>query len=181
MNTIEWFLEYIAIERKYSNRTVEAYRDDLRGFCASVGWEPEDFDPSHVDESDIKAWMIAMLDEGKSPRSIKRYLSSLRSFYKFMLRVGIVDKDITRKIVSPKEDKPLPVFFRESEMQEAIAYETQADDFESVRNCLIIEMLYQTGMRQAEMLGLTDSDIDLVQGQIRIFGKRKKERIVPVL
>ena len=177
---IERFLEYIAIERKYSNRTVEAYRDDLRDFCAFLGWEIADFDPSRVDEGDIKTWMIDLLDHGKSPRSIKRYLSSLRSFYKFMLRTGVVTKDVTRKVIAPKVDKPLPVFFKESEMQRAIAYEAQADDFESIRDCLIIEMLYQTGMRQAEMLGLTDSDIDLVQGQVRIFGKRKKERIVPI-
>lgn len=177
---LQRFLDYIAIERKYSNRTVEAYRDDLHAFCEYLNVDPNAYDPKIVDEGDIRGWLIALLDKGQSPRSIKRYLSSLRSFYKFMLRVGVVDKDITRKIVSPKEDKPLPVFFKESEMERAIAYESQADDFESIRNCLIIEMLYQTGMRQAEMLGLTDSDIDLRQGQIRIFGKRKKERIVPV-
>ena len=180
MNTIERFLEYIAIERKYSNRTVESYRDDLRDFSRFLGWEPEDYNPADVDDGDIKEWMIHLLDEGKSPRSIKRYLSSLRSFYKFMLRVGIVNKDITRKVIAPKVDKPLPVFFKESEMQRATAYEAEADDFESIRDCLIIEMLYQTGARQAEILGLTDSDIDLVQGQVRIFGKRKKERIVPI-
>ncbi len=177
---IQRFLDYIAIERKYSNRTVEAYRDDLYAFCAYLNLDPKEYDPKIVDENDIRGWLIELLDEKKSPRSVKRYLSSLRSFYKFMLRVGAVDKDITRKIVSPKENKPLPVFFKESEMQQALAYESQADDFESVRNCLIIEMLYQTGMRQAEMLGLTDSDIDLSQRQIRIFGKRKKERIVPI-
>lgn len=174
------FLEYIAIERKYSNRTVEAYRDDLRDFCRFLGWEPEEFNPGEVDENDIKMWMIDLLENGKSPRSIKRYLSSLRSFYKFMLRTGVVTKDITRKVIAPKVDKPLPVFFKESEMQRAIAYEAEADDFESIRDCLIIEMLYQTGARQAEILGLTDGDIDLVQGQVRIFGKRKKERIVPI-
>lgn len=180
MNTIERFLEYIAIERKYSNRTVEAYRDDLRDFCAFLNWTPEEFDPTQIDESEIKMWMISLLDEGKSPRSIKRYLSSLRSFYKFMLRTGVVTKDVTRKVIAPKVDKPLPVFFKESEMQRAVAYEAEADDFESIRDCLIIEMLYQTGMRQAEMLGLQDQDVDLVQGQVRIFGKRKKERIVPI-
>ena len=177
---IQKFLDYIAIERKYSTRTVEAYRDDLRDFCHFLGCEIADFNPNEVDESDIKTWMIDLLDNGKSPRSIKRYLSSLRSFYKFMLRTGVVTKDVTRKVIAPKVDKPLPVFFKESEMQRAIAYETQADDFESIRDCLIIEMLYQTGMRQAEMLGLTDNDVDLVQGQVRIFGKRKKERIVPI-
>ena len=174
------FLDYIAIERKYSNRTVEAYRDDLRDFCAFVGWQPEDFDPKQIDEHDIRAWMIDMLDNGKSPRSVKRYLSSLRSFYKFMLRIGAIDKDVTRKVIAPKVDKPLPVFFKEGEMQRAAEYEAEADDFESIRDCLIIEMLYQTGMRQAEMLGLTDADVDIVQGQVRIFGKRRKERIVPI-
>ena len=177
---IAHFLDYIAIERKYSNRTVEAYRDDLRDFCAFLGWEPKEFDPTQVDESDIKQWMISLLDGGKSPRSIKRYLSSLYSFYKFLLRTGAVKRDITRKVIAPKVDKPLPVFFKESEMQRAVAYEADADDFESIRDCLIIEMLYQTGMRQAEMLGLKDSDIDVKQGQVRIFGKRKKERIVPI-
>ena len=180
MNTIERFLEYIAIERKYSNRTVESYRDDLRDFCRFLELKPEEYNPTEVDDGDIKEWMIHLLDDGKSPRSIKRYLSSLRSFYKFMLRVGIVNKDITRKVIAPKVDKPLPVFFKESEMQRATAYEAEADDFESIRDCLIIEMLYQTGARQAEILGMTDSDIDLVQGQVRIFGKRKKERIVPI-
>lgn len=177
---VQRFLDYIAIERKYSNRTVEAYRDDIYAFCAYINVDPNEYDPTIVDEADIRGWLIELLDQHHSPRSIKRYLSSLRSFYKFMLRVGIIKKDITRKIIAPKEDKPLPVFFRESEMEQATAYETQADDFESCRNSLIIEMLYQTGMRQAEMLGLTDSDIDLHQGQIRIFGKRRKERIVPM-
>lgn len=177
---VQRFLDYIAIERKYSNRTVEAYRDDIYAFCAYINVDPNEYDPTIVDEADIRGWLIELLDQHHSPRSIKRYLSSLRSFYKFMLRVGIIKKDITRKIITPKEDKPLPVFFRESEMEQATAYDTQADDFESCRNSLIIEMLYQTGMRQAEMLGLTDSDIDLHQGQIRIFGKRRKERIVPM-
>jgi len=177
---VQRFLDYIAIERKYSNRTVEAYRDDIYAFCAYINVDPNEYDPTIVDEADIRGWLIELLDQHHSPRSIKRYLSSLRSFYKFMLRVGIINKDITRKIIAPKEDKPLPVFFRESEMEQATAYDTQADDFESCRNSLIIEMLYQTGMRQAEMLGLTDSDIDLHQGQIRIFGKRRKERIVPM-
>lgn len=177
---VQRYLDYIAIERKYSNRTVEAYRDDIYAFCAYINVDPNEYDPTIVDEADIRGWLIELLDQHHSPRSIKRYLSSLRSFYKFMLRVGIINKDITRKVIAPKEDKPLPVFFRESEMEQATAYETQADDFESCRNSLIIEMLYQTGMRQAEMLGLTDSDIDLLQGQIRIFGKRRKERIVPM-
>ena len=182
---IPHFLDYIAIERKYSPRTVEAYRDDLRDFCAFLAWSPEEYNPEDVDETDVKEWMLDMLEQQhQSPRSVKRKLSALRSFYKFLLRQGKIRKDITARVIPPKADKPLPVFFREEEMEAALAGEdTQHSTLNtqhSQRDDLIIEMLYQTGMRQAELLGLTDADIDLEQGQIRIFGKRRKERIVPI-
>ena len=174
---IQHFLDYIAIERKYSQRTVEAYHDDLRDFCRFMGWEMEDFDPGQVDETDVKSWMLDMLEEQhQSPRSVKRKLSALRSFYKYLLRQGIVKKDITARVISPKTDKPLPVFFREEEMNRAL---DNAEDL-SPRDELILSLLYQTGMRQAELLNLTDADFDLAQGQVRIFGKRRKERIVPI-
>lgn len=183
---IQHFLDYIAIERKYSPRTVEAYRDDLRDLCRFLGWEPEEFNPAQLDETDVKEWMLDLLEEQhQSPRSVKRKLSALRSLYKFLLRQGKVPKDITARIIPPKADKPLPVFFRPSEMEAAERKSDEriadnGDDFESVRDALIIEVLYQTGMRQAELLGLQDNDWDLTQGQVRIFGKRRKERVVPV-
>ena len=189
---IQHFLDYIAIERKYSPRTVEAYRDDLRDFCAFLACEPDAYDPADVDETDVKNWMLDMLEkQHQSPRSVKRKLSALRSFYKFLLRQGKVRRDITARVTPPKADKPLPVFFREEEMKaalsnsEAVCQRSGLSAKRSVsetvlRDDLIISMLYQTGMRQAELLGLTDADIDLQQGQIRIFGKRRKERIVPI-
>ena len=189
---IQHFLDYIAIERKYSPRTVEAYRDDLRDFCAFLACTPDAYDPADVDETDVKNWMLDMLEkQHQSPRSVKRKLSALRSFYKFLLRQGKVRRDITARVTPPKADKPLPVFFREEEMKaalsnsEAVCQRSGLSAKRSVsetvlRDDLIISMLYQTGMRQAELLGLTDADIDLQQGQIRIFGKRRKERIVPI-
>ena len=182
---IQHFLDYIAIERKYSPRTVEAYRDDLRDFCRFLDRTPEEYDPAGVDETDVKEWMLDLLEkQHQSPRSVKRKLSALRSFYKFLLRQGKVRKDITARVLPPKADKPLPVFFREEEMKAALEKEdTQHSTLntqQSQRDNVIISLLYQTGMRQAELLGLTDADIDLQQGQIRIFGKRRKERIVPI-
>ena len=183
---IQHFLDYIAIERKYSQRTVEAYHDDLRDFCRFMGWGIEEFDPNQVGESDVKLWMLDMIEQQhQSPRSVKRKLSALRSFYKFLLRQKKVTRDITARIIPPKADKPLPVFFRQEEMEaeERKSGERIADSdnsYEAIRDGLIIEMLYQTGMRQAELLGLTDADLDLQQGQVRIFGKRRKERIVPI-
>lgn len=179
---IQHFLDYIAIERKYSQRTVEAYHDDLRDFCRFMGWEIEDFQPDEVDETDVKGWMLDMIEQQhQSPRSVKRKLSALRSFYKFLLRQKRVRRDITARIIPPKADKPLPVFFREEEMARAQELAVaQGDDYKTIRDNLIIALLYQTGMRQAELLGLRDGDFDLDQGQVRIFGKRRKERIVPI-
>ena len=188
---IQHFLDYIAIERKYSQRTVEAYRDDLRDFCRFLGWEPEEFNPAEVGEDDVKMWMLDMLEEQhQSPRSVKRRLSALHSFYKWLLRQGKVQKDVTARVIAPKADKPLPVFFREEEMQRALSNSPkdglttgsvpQLPTTNDLRDNLIISLLYQTGMRQAELLGLTDADFDLTQGQVRIFGKRRKERVVPI-
>ena len=194
---IQHFLDYIAIERKYSPRTVEAYRDDLRDFGRFMGWSAKGADPlvvsaeqvRKVGEDDVKTWMLEMLEKEKqSPRSVKRKLSALRSFYRFLLRTGKVARGVTARVVPPKADKPLPVFFRPAEMEAALAPSgspiegerfVDGESFENLRDLLIIEMLYQTGMRQAEMLGLQDKDLDLQQGQVRIFGKRRKERIVP--
>lgn len=186
---IQKFLDYIAIEKRYSPRTVSEYHDDLYAWCDFLRVDAQSFDPETVTDADVRDWMIDMLDRGLSPRSVKRRLSALRSFYKFMLRVGLVHVDITRTVITPKADKPLPVFFRESEMESFKRISSRNADcseqnpvkqFEALRNYLIIEMLYQTGMRRAEMIGLTDNDVDTKQAQIRVFGKRRKQRIIPI-
>ena len=186
---IKRFLDYIAIEKRYSERTVKEYGDDLKAWCAFLGWELEEFDPSALDESDIKGWMIHMLDNGVSARSVKRRLSAVKSLYRFLLSTGVVRVNITGKVLMPKTDKPLPVFFKESEMlafksrNVMPAYDEGMDKeewLEQMRDYLVVEMLYQTGMRRAELAGLKDDDVDLSAGQVRVFGKRKKERLVPL-
>lgn len=185
---IKRFLDYIAIEKRYSVRTVREYGDDLKAWCTFLGWDVADFDPSKLCAEDVKLWMIDMLDNGQSPRSVKRRLSAVKSLYKFLLRVGLVQVDITRSIVAPKTDKPLPLYFREGDMQavkanQARDWNDEMSDEEQLvhmRDYLIVEMLYQTGMRRAELVGLKDTDVDTRQQQIRVFGKRAKERIVPM-
>ena len=182
---INRFLDYITYEKNYSRRTVGTYRDDLVEFCEFIGTKPEAFDPNQVRESDIKSWVIHLMESGRNgkrnaPRSVKQKVAALHSLYRFLLRIGAVKRDITLRIQTPKLDKPLPAFFKPSEMQRATAYEQSADDNESIRDNLIVEMLYQTGMRQAEMLALTDEQVDTQAGQIRVFGKRRKERLIPI-
>lgn len=178
---IEHFLTYLEVEKRYSPCTVTAYRNDLSEFCGWLGWTIDEYNPAEVTEGDVKEWIVHLMEENNnSPRSVKQKLAALHSLYRFLLRTGKVDKDITLRVHAPKTDKPLPVFFKPAEMEAAAAFDHDADDEESIRNCLIIQMLYQTGMRRAEMAGLKDSDIDTLQGQIRVFGKRSKERIIPI-
>ena len=178
---VEPFLTYLEVEKHYSPCTVQTYRNDLAEFCEWLGWTTDEYDPAEVTEGDVKEWIVHLMEEKKnSPRSVKQKLAALHSLYRFLLRTGKVDKDITLRVQAPKTDKPLPVFFKPSEMEAATAFDHDADDRESLRNCLIIQMLYQTGMRRAEMAGLKDSDIDTREGQIRVFGKRSKERIIPI-
>ena len=186
---IQRFLDYIAIEKRYSERTVKEYGDDLRAWCAFLGWSVEDFDPEELDSEDVKSWMMHMLDSGQSPRSVKRRLSAVKSLYRFLLSLGLVKVNITRTVIVPKVDKPLPMFFRESEM-EAFKEQNKVPSYEEgmnkiewlelMRDYLVVELLYQTGMRRAELAALNDNDVDVKGRQIRVFGKRKKERIVPM-
>ena len=186
---IKRFLDYIAIEKRYSPRTVKEYGDDLRAWCAFLGWTLEEFDPKEVDAEDVKRWMMQMLEAGQSPRSVKRRLSAVKSLYRFLLGLGLVKVNITSMVILPKVDKPLPIFFRESEMEafkeqnKVPSYEEgmdKADWLEAMRDYLLVEMLYQTGMRRAELAALEDKDVDVQGRQIRVFGKRRKERMVPI-
>ena len=186
---IRRFLDYIAIEKRYSERTVKEYGDDLKLFCEFLGWTVEEFDPKELDAEDVKGWMIHMLDAGQSPRSVKRRLSALKSLYRFLLGLGVVKVNITSTVIMPKVDKPLPIYFRESEM-EAFKKENKVPSYddgmdkaewlELMRDYLVVELLYQTGMRRAELAALEDKDVDVIGKQIRVFGKRKKERVVPM-
>ena len=176
---ISAFIDYIRVERRYSEHTVRAYEQDLQEFCSFIKCKPEEWEPCRTTTDDVRLWLVDMLDKGASVRTVRRKMSSLRSYYKYLLRLGKVESDITRSVITPRVSKPLPVFFKEKEMERAEEQMEWSDDFRSLRDSLVIEMLYETGMRRAELVGLTDADIDLSQQQVRVFGKRRKERIVP--
>lgn len=175
---INQFLHYIELEKHYSAHTVLAYKNDLLQFCAYMGVAPELLNPTLVTESDIRNWVMDLLEQ-ESPRSVNRKLSSLKSYWRFCIKMGITDTNILKKIISPKTKKPLPAFYKESEMNEALAYEWAGDDFESIRDNLIIRIFYETGIRRAELIGLKDSDIDMAEKTIKVLGKRNKQRIIP--
>ena len=173
------FLDYLQYERNYSGETVKAYRDDICQFEAFLNEESECMAPSDVVTESVREWIVSLMDRGYTSTSINRKLSALRSFYKFLLRRGDVSIDPLRKIVPPKNKKPLPSFLKESEMDRLLDETDFGEGFKGCRDRMIISMFYVTGVRLSELIGLDDNDIDFSASLIKVTGKRNKQRLVP--
>ena len=177
MKQVNSFLRYLATVKHYSVHTVTSYQNDLEQFMAFCNL-PEGQIPDH---HNIREWIVALMNKGISARSVNRKISSLKSFYRFLIREGITDINPVKKVFMPKTDKKLPVFVHETSMHHLLDDVSFGDDFEGIRNRLIIEMLYFTGMRVNEMVGLKTSDVNLHEFSLKVLGKRNKERIIPLI
>ena len=174
------FLRYLLYELNRSEKTVIAYGTDLRDFEGYLKKNNVEADFTKVDSNRIRGWVISLMDEdGCSPASVNRKLSSLRSFYRFLLRKGLVKVDPMRKIVGPKKKKPLPSFVREEDMDRLLDEMPFDDGFEGRRDRMILEVFYATGMRLSELIGLNDVDVDISARLIKVKGKRDKQRLIP--
>lgn len=177
--TIELFTDYLTSERRMSAHTITAYREDTLAFfkyCA----EEDVRNTDDVSASLLRDWEMSLMNSGMQPRSVARKIASLRAWNRFLRKQKILEKDLFLKINSPKVGKRLPVFFRESEMDNMLDTEDVfPNTFDGVRDRLIIELLYATGMRRAELIGLKDSSFDIENKYIKVLGKRNKERIIP--
>lgn len=178
-STILSYLNYIMCERNYSDYTVSSYREDLTLYEIFVTELTGEFDPLHPDLDVVRAWMADMAKQGKSAKTIKRRVCTLRSFYRFLRREKLVDSNPLTLLPSPKVPKPLPVWVTESQMDSLIDDIEYGIDYIGKRDRLLIDMVYQTGMRRSEVAGLKTIDVDMGNRTIRIFGKGKKVRIVP--
>jgi integrase/recombinase XerC len=137
------------------------------------------FDPDTIDSDIVRNWIVFLLNEGISPTSVNRKLSSLKSFFKFLLRQGLVSSNPLRLVNGPKAKKPLPYFIRENEMDMLLDGDGFDEDFEGIRNRLILELLYDTGIRRSELIGIKDADIDYEASLLKVTGKRNKQRLIP--
>ena len=174
------FLEYLGAERNYSPATLESYAKDLAEFQEFLEGLNPDASWTAVEAGDVRDWVIYLLDEQKmSAASVNRKLSALRTFYKYLRRVGRVNINPMEKVVAPKKKRPLPYFVRESEMDRLLELTAEDRSFKGIRDRLILMMFYETGIRRAELLGMTDANVDLSTKQIKVTGKRNKQRIVP--
>ena len=177
---IDSFLDYLRYERNYSNYTIGAYSKDLRQFEDYVKKYKEGiFDPVDVDTDLVRNWVVVLMDEKLSPVSVNRKLSSLKSFFKFLMKQGSISVNPLRLITGPKTKKPLPYFIKDKEMEFLLDGDGFGEDFEGVRNRLMLEILYDTGIRRSELIGMQDSDVDCESMQIRVTGKRNKQRLIP--
>ena len=176
---IDSFLEYLRLERNYSERTIVSYETDLREFEEYFQEVDAGLDFKKIDADIVRRWMVHLMDEGRAATSVYRKLSTLRSFYRFLLRRKDVVINPMLKVVGPKKKKPLPFFVREKDMDRLLDESLFEEGFEGCRDRLILEMFYATGMRLSELIGLNDADVDLSARLIKVTGKRNKQRLIP--
>ena len=176
---VDLFLDYLKLERNYSPATVKHYRDDLKEFerffqelDLQLSWET-------IDSDIVRRWMEAMMDRGNVASSVNRRLSALRSFYRYALRRNLIEKDPVHGIQGPKRKRPLPQFLKEAEMDRLLDENMWTDCYKDVLARTIIVTFYETGIRISELIGLNDKDVDYINCEIKVTGKRDKQRIIP--
>jgi len=178
-NYVRRFLDYLSAERGYSTHTLVAYAKDLSTFEDFFKSYDEGLSWDSVDGDVVRNWIVKRLDEGISARSMQRSLSALRSMYRYLEKLELIDKNPLALVENPKSVEPLPTFLKESEMDKLLDEVKFPDTFEGERDRLILLTFYSTGIRVSELTGLNTSDADLSAAEIKVTGKRNKQRIVP--
>lgn len=173
------FLKYLLLERNYSEKTILSYGIDLNEFEAYFKSVDEELEFTSVDADVVRGWVLSLMDEGRAETTVNRKLSSLRSFYHYLLRQKLVAVDPVVKVVGPKKKKPLPVFVRDEAMDQLLEGSEFPQTFEGVRDKTMLEVFYSTGMRRAELIALRDGDVDFSALVIKVTGKRNKQRLIP--
>lgn len=186
MEIQELFLQHLSVERRLSQKTAIAYSDSLRLFARFLSLLPETRTLETADGDNIRDWMESLMEQGRSAAYVNRSLAALRTFYKFCLSEGIVSVDPAHGVVGPKKKKLLPRFVKETEMDrlfdnldESVCNNDGKDLFESVRDRTIIYVFYLTGLRVSELISLDDAMVDMVSKEMKVTGKRNKQRVVP--
>lgn len=180
------FISYILYELNRSQLTAEAYERDINSFIAWLTDDnPDDFHPASVTLSDVRAWLATLAREKQTATTIRRKAQSLRAFFRFLLKRGAIEANPTADLTLPKIPKSLPDVVRAEEIEGILRLDEQAlalnpDNEEEMRDDLIIDLLYSLGIRRAELIAISDPDISPSAGEIKIFGKRSKQRVVPV-
>ena len=173
------FIQYLQFEKRFSIHTLVAYTNDLAQFITFLEKTYEIKSIEEINHTVVRSWIVSLMENKISPRSVNRKITTLKSFYKYLLRQKIVAENPMLKIQSPKTSKHLPVFVEKEKMDMLLDIVDFGEDEEGQRNKLIIELFYATGMRLSELINLKETNIDFHQCQLKVLGKRNKERIIP--
>ncbi|REG98553.1 tyrosine-type recombinase/integrase [Flavobacterium aquicola] len=180
-NNKDAFRNYLQLEKKYSPHTVNAYLNDISYFEV---FNKENFDQDVIDQvnySQIRSWIVSLVDDGVSNTTVNRKIASLKAFYKFLLKIKQIQVNPLLKHRALKTEKKLQIPFSEKELVEALSNNSVPEGFQEVRDKLIVELFYAAGIRRAELIHLKLSNVNFMAGTIKVLGKRGKERILPVL
>lgn len=175
---IERFFNYLEYEKRYSPHTLIAYKNDISQYLVFLNSLEADF--LEVNHQQIRSWVIQLMDDGMDSRTVNRKISTLRAFYKFLIKEEAIAINPTTKVQTPKVSKKLPAFIEESKVSDLLDQDYFSNDFTGLRDKLIIELLFGTGVRLSELLNLELKNIDLDKSVIKVLGKRNKERIIPI-
>ena len=181
ISTIQAYQEYLVKEKNYSLLTVQAYVSDILSFQGYLNTNHEATEVENVIYPQIRSWIVVLIENNISNTSVNRKISSLKSYYKFLLKIKQISVNPLLKHKSLKTAKKIQIPFSEKELQDVFEFNTYSNNFEGIRNQLIIELFYTTGIRRAEMINLSSENVDLYQKTIKVIGKRNKERIIPLL
>ncbi|MFO0322945.1 MAG: tyrosine-type recombinase/integrase [Bacteroidota bacterium] len=179
-NSILRFLDYLLYERKVSKHTITAYHKDLTQFFNFIRIDEESFSMSEINYQHIRAWISYLMDNKFTATSVNRKLSSLKTFFKFLISQKMIDFNPMLKISGPKNSKRLPVFIEEQQMEYLFKDFAFEEGFIGMRDKLILDILYQTGLRRSELANLKEADVNILSSTLMVLGKGKKERILPI-
>lgn len=180
MKYIDTYLDYLKYQKRYSEHTILSYRRDLHQFLSFCRTTDGGITTREVSTPIVRKWMVHLLESGQKAPTVNRKLSALKSFYRFMQKESYMVQNPVAALTGPKGEKKLPAFVREDEINTLLDGYDFGKDFTGLRNRLIIEMLYDTGMRRAELIGLQLNDVHPEEKSIKVTGKRNKQRIIPI-
>ncbi len=178
---LEQFLQYLQYEKRYSQHTVISYRTDLYQFSEYLQTQYEILDLAETTHLMVRSWFVCLIENKISSRTVNRKKTTLKTYFKFLRKQGILTENPMTKVITAKTSKRLPTFVEEDKMLEMLDHPQvkSKDEFTTVRDHLILEMFYATGMRLSELVNLRDTDVNLYESTVKVLGKRNKERIIP--
>ena len=175
------FITYLTSEKRFSEHTIKSYTTDLKQFTSFLSAEFQIIDEIHeISFQIIRTWIASLLEKGVNPRSVNRKISTLKTYFKFLIREGELIENPMMKVVAPKSKKRLPIFIEEDQIASLLNEVQFEEGFVGQRNKLIIELFYVTGIRLSELINIKISDVDFINQSIKVLGKRNKERIIPL-